>query len=502
MVLGPAVPISRRSRMGVPLGVRTNLSRALRTGRFDVVHGFEPALPSLSYLALREAESLTVATFLSPERLAYPPGRAQREKLLGRIDVLLATSQEMATRRRLRFPGDYRIVLGGRRHVAVRADAQGAADRARVAPDRAASAPRRPPHARRASRLAAHSPADEAAVDAAVHPADALDRVDVRSARDAPSRAAILNEAAIFVPATHGLSRLALEAKASGAAVAAPPGTLEQPQLATAEMGRLAEDDSYREQSARESARVRGGPDVHRRRARARRDLREPARPPADAEAGRRPAVGSRLDRRRPPHAHERVARLPRPSRAPARPRGGGRARRDRDHGPQRLLRRPRGRRARTRPRHPRDSRRGGEDRRPGRGDRPLPARGDPARDELRRDDRGDQGAGRHRLRPASVRPHARDPRRRDAPPPPRRDRRVRGVQRAAALRDLQRRGAALRAQVQPDHGRGLRRARPPGRGHRRAQDARIRGAGASSCSASAPPRSCAGPSRFSTSSP
>src|SRR3954462_6854083 len=82
VALGPAVPISRRSRMGVPVGVRANLAVALAGGRFDVVHGFEPGLPSLSYLALRHADALTVATFFSPERLSYPPGRAQRARLL------------------------------------------------------------------------------------------------------------------------------------------------------------------------------------------------------------------------------------------------------------------------------------------------------------------------------------------------------------------------------------------------------------------------------------
>src|SRR5213075_3582481 len=86
VALGPAVPISRRSRIGVPVGARTNLSLALALGRFDIVHGFEPGLPSLSYLALRDAEALTVATFLSPERLSYPPARSRRERLLGRID--------------------------------------------------------------------------------------------------------------------------------------------------------------------------------------------------------------------------------------------------------------------------------------------------------------------------------------------------------------------------------------------------------------------------------
>ena len=65
--------------MGVPVGVRANLALALVRGGFDVVHGFEPGLPSISYLALRETDALTVATFVSPDRLAYPPGRAQRD---------------------------------------------------------------------------------------------------------------------------------------------------------------------------------------------------------------------------------------------------------------------------------------------------------------------------------------------------------------------------------------------------------------------------------------
>src|SRR2546423_12146288 len=92
VALGPAVPISRRSRMGVPVGVRANLAIALAAGGFDVVHGFEPGLPSLSYLALRDAASLTVATFFSPERLSYPPARPRREPLLGRPAPPPATS--------------------------------------------------------------------------------------------------------------------------------------------------------------------------------------------------------------------------------------------------------------------------------------------------------------------------------------------------------------------------------------------------------------------------
>ena len=113
IALGPAVPVSRRSRIGVPVGVRANLAVALARGEYDVVHGFEPGLPSLSYLALRDARAFAVATFLSRERLGYPPGKAQRERLLGRIDALVATSEETAEAAGERLPGDYRVITPG-----------------------------------------------------------------------------------------------------------------------------------------------------------------------------------------------------------------------------------------------------------------------------------------------------------------------------------------------------------------------------------------------------
>src|SRR5256714_7123096 len=108
--IAAAVPISRRSRMGVAVGARANLSLALAEGRFDVVHGFEPGLPSLPYLALRDAQALTAATFASPDRLAYPPGRAQRERLLGRIDALLPPTPQAAAAAAARLPRGYPIL--------------------------------------------------------------------------------------------------------------------------------------------------------------------------------------------------------------------------------------------------------------------------------------------------------------------------------------------------------------------------------------------------------
>jgi predicted metal-dependent phosphoesterase TrpH len=246
LVLGPAVPISRRSRVGAPVGVRRNLARALRDGRFDVVHGFEPGLPSLSYLALRDAESLAVATFFSPERLSYPPGRAQRERLLGRVDQLLAVSEHTAEAAAVRFPGAYRIVSEGvdttlfepedKQRLIVLEWRTTERPLARAALHALGELPEWRLTLLRTKPLSARPYVPRALVG----------RVDVRTARDAPSRAAILNGAAIFVPAAAGISRLVLEAAAAGAAVASPPGTHTQPQLAAAEMGRLADDDSYR----------------------------------------------------------------------------------------------------------------------------------------------------------------------------------------------------------------------------------------------------------------
>ncbi|NUR74988.1 MAG: glycosyltransferase, partial [Thermoleophilia bacterium] len=113
IAVGPAIPVSRRSQLGVPVGVQANLRQALGQGAFDLVHGFEPGLPSLSYLALRDSDALAVATFVSANRLGYPPARSQREKLLGRLDALIALSEPMREAAEERFPGDYRVLSSG-----------------------------------------------------------------------------------------------------------------------------------------------------------------------------------------------------------------------------------------------------------------------------------------------------------------------------------------------------------------------------------------------------
>jgi predicted metal-dependent phosphoesterase TrpH/glycosyltransferase involved in cell wall biosynthesis len=251
IALGPAVPVSRRSRIGVPVGVRANLALALSRGRFDIVHGFEPGLPSLSYLALRDSHSLGVATFLSAERLGYPPGKPQRERLLSRIDALLATSPAVAEAAHERLPGDYRVVSVGVDSELFRP----APKQKRIVLE---WRPAERALARSVVRALAELPDWELVLlrtkplmGRPTIPRALASRIHVKTARDGKTRAGVLNEAAVFVPALDGLARVALEAAAAGAAIASPPHVLEQPELAGAAAARLAEDDELR---AREGA--------------------------------------------------------------------------------------------------------------------------------------------------------------------------------------------------------------------------------------------------------
>jgi predicted metal-dependent phosphoesterase TrpH len=220
IAVGPSVPISRRTNLGVPVGVRANLSLALRRGRYDVVHGFEPGLPSLSYVALTSTDALTAATFFSTERLGYPARRSRRDRLRIRVDALLATSEATAEAATERFHGDYRLVPIG-------VDT----DLFRPAAKRRAIAVELEPAGRAATRSLLRQLRDLPGWELALlHtkplgfrpaiPRAVRGRVHVRAVRRPSHRAEALSEAAIFVPAPGGEERLALEAAACGAAIA------------------------------------------------------------------------------------------------------------------------------------------------------------------------------------------------------------------------------------------------------------------------------------------
>jgi predicted metal-dependent phosphoesterase TrpH len=247
IAVGPAIPISRRTSMGVPVGVRANLRLALASGRYDVVHGFEPGVPSLSYLALTSTHALTAATFFSPDRLSYPPRRSRRDRLRTRVDALLATSRATAEAAAERFEGDYTLIPIG-------VDA----DLFRPAAKRLSIALELEPGGRTTTRAVARLLRDLPGWELVLlHtkplgfrppiPRDVRKRVHVRAVRRPEQRAAALGEAAIFVPAPDGEERLELEAAAAGAAIASGPDD-----DTVAEVARLAGDDDARARAAEE----------------------------------------------------------------------------------------------------------------------------------------------------------------------------------------------------------------------------------------------------------
>jgi predicted metal-dependent phosphoesterase TrpH len=255
VALGPALPVSSRSRIGVPVGVRANLALALSADRFDVVHAHEPGLPSLSYLALRQARGLTVATFHSAERLAYPPGRRQREKLLARVDAVTATGDAVLAAARERFPGDYsRLPLG----VDDELFAPGPPRRRFVLEWRADEVVR----AATVLRALADLPGWELVVlrtrplgGRPYVPRALRGRVFLRRGFDAAARAPQVRGAAGFVPVARGSARPRFEAAAAGVPTVDPPGASAQPELLAAALARLAEDDAWRARASEEARR-------------------------------------------------------------------------------------------------------------------------------------------------------------------------------------------------------------------------------------------------------
>lgn len=246
VALGPAVPVSRRSRLSVPLGVRANLELALSADSFDLVHGHEPGLPSLPYLALRDAHALAVATFHSPARLFYPPGKRQRERLLARTDALTAVGKAALEAARERFPGEYSLLPLG---VDTELFQPGEPRDRFVVEWRADESLR----TRAALRALGELPGWQLLIlrtrplsGRPYVPRALRDRVTVRTVLDERARAAELAGAAGFVPAVRSSGRIALEAQAAGVPLVDPAGADEQPALVTAALARLAEDGPWR----------------------------------------------------------------------------------------------------------------------------------------------------------------------------------------------------------------------------------------------------------------
>jgi phosphatidylinositol alpha-mannosyltransferase len=91
------------------------VARRLAQGDIDVLHLHEPAIPSVSLLALMGPGLPSVATFhaAAPRSVGYALFRPALGRFIERIDVRIAVSQAAQALIGAYFPGDYRIVPNG-----------------------------------------------------------------------------------------------------------------------------------------------------------------------------------------------------------------------------------------------------------------------------------------------------------------------------------------------------------------------------------------------------
>jgi len=116
--MGAAVPLpSNGSRAYISVNPRVvvRMDRAVRRGRFDVLHIHEPGVPSVSLAAVFLATSPVVATFHAALESSWGYEHAPWLARMGmdRIDVRIAVSEAAREFPSLMFPGDYRIIPNG-----------------------------------------------------------------------------------------------------------------------------------------------------------------------------------------------------------------------------------------------------------------------------------------------------------------------------------------------------------------------------------------------------
>jgi phosphatidylinositol alpha-mannosyltransferase len=116
--MGTAVPLpsnGSRSYISVNPRVVLRMDRAVRHGRFDVLHVHEPGVPSVSLAAVFLAACPVVGTFHAAleSSLGYQYAPWLGRLGMDRLDVRIAVSEAAREFPARMFPGDYRIIPNG-----------------------------------------------------------------------------------------------------------------------------------------------------------------------------------------------------------------------------------------------------------------------------------------------------------------------------------------------------------------------------------------------------
>jgi phosphatidyl-myo-inositol alpha-mannosyltransferase len=116
--MGNGVPVPTNGSMAYvnfSPQIMARMDRAIRYGRFDVIHVHEPCTPMVAMMSVLMAASPVVATFHAAlEKSAfYDHGRFAAAAVMRRLDVRIAVSEAARSFPESRFPGEFRIIPNG-----------------------------------------------------------------------------------------------------------------------------------------------------------------------------------------------------------------------------------------------------------------------------------------------------------------------------------------------------------------------------------------------------
>lgn len=116
--LGRSQPVyanGSQARITLGLGLRRQMRRTLREGRYDVVHVHSPLTPVLPLLAIEEADCPVIGTFHTyfDRSVGYTLGRRYFQKRLDMLSAAIAVSHSTTVALERYFEADWRIIPNG-----------------------------------------------------------------------------------------------------------------------------------------------------------------------------------------------------------------------------------------------------------------------------------------------------------------------------------------------------------------------------------------------------
>ncbi|HET9003121.1 MAG TPA: glycosyltransferase family 4 protein, partial [Gemmatimonadaceae bacterium] len=116
--LGRSQPVyanGSQARITIGIGLRRQMRRTLREGRYDVVHVHSPLTPVLPLLAIEEADCPVVGTFHTyfDRSIGYTVLRGYFQRRLDMLDAAIAVSHSTTVALERYFEADWKIVPNG-----------------------------------------------------------------------------------------------------------------------------------------------------------------------------------------------------------------------------------------------------------------------------------------------------------------------------------------------------------------------------------------------------